>query len=231
MKARGYAYVWNGEQFATIEAAQGQRVLGLFEPSHMLFETLRQAAPLNEPSLAEMTERAIEILSRDADGYFLLVEGGRIDHALHANNVEFALLETAMFDDAVKKAMEMTSESDTLILVTADHSHPLTINGYPLLDRNADGSENRDGSRASLLGSGGRDAHGHEYPALSFAAGPGAMSPRPKIADRPAMIPLEFGVHAGEDVLVAARGPGADQVHGFITNTQIFDVMRAAYGW
>lgn len=230
LRQRGYRYVWNESGFAALDPTADSHVLGLFEPSHMLFEKER-AANGGEPSLAEMTELAIRTLSRDPHGYFLMVEGGRIDQALHLNNAENALREAAMFDDAVAKALALTSADDTLIIVTADHSHPLTLNGYPPLGRNADGSENVAATRESLLGNGGKDLDGKPYPVLIFATGPGAIEPMPATADRPALVPLVGSTHAGEDVFVAARGPGSERVTGFLTNTQVYDVMRAAYGF
>jgi len=231
LAARGHAYVWNEAQFEAIVPADGTRVLGLFEPSHLLFEKARSAAPVAEPSLARMTEFAIDVLARDREGFFLLVEGGRIDHALHVNNVEYAVREAAMFDDAVRVALERTDARDTLIVVTADHSHPLVLGGDPRVGRHPDGREDVGVTRANLMGSGGVDLDKKEFPALVFGSGPGALEPRPPIADRPALIPLPYSTHAGEDVLVAARGPGAERVRGFITNTDVFAVMRDAYGW
>jgi alkaline phosphatase len=229
--SRGWTYVWNGDQLAALDLDSTDRVLGLFEPSHMQFELRRATDPGGEPSLVEMTEAAIRILSRNPRGYFLLVEGGRIDHALHGNNVEAAIAETVMFDDAVRRALEMTSQEDTLILVTADHSHPLTINGDALVGRREDGSEDVEVTRRNLMGSGGTDLRGREYPVLTFATGPGGIEPRPAFADRPALVPRPYSTHAGEDVLLAARGPGAERVRGFVTNSDVFEMMKRAYGW
>lgn len=231
LQQRGYTFAWNEAQFAAIDPARTARLLGLFEPSYMQYESSRGEDAAGEPSLVEMTETAIRILSRNPNGYFLMVEGGRIDHALHANSVEGAIVETSVFDDAVRRALEMTSENDTLVIVTADHSHALALNGWPILARHEDGSEDKAATRENLMGSGGVDVNGKPYPALTFATGPGALQPRPPSADRPALVPLSFAAHGGEEVFVAARGPGAERVHGFITNTQIFEVMRAAYGF
>jgi len=228
---KGYTYVWSEAQFAGVDPHRSPRLLGLFEPSHMQFELRRGDDRGGEPSLAQMTETAIRLLSQNVNGYFLMVEGGRIDHALHGNNVQAAIAETAMFDDAVRRALELTSNTDTLILVTADHSHPLTIGGYPKVGRAADGGEDVAASRRNLMGDGGVDSSGKPYPVLSFASGPGGLQPRPPTADRPALFPMALATHAGEDVFVAASGPGSERVHGFITNTQIFEVMRAAYGF
>ena len=78
-----------------------------------------------------MTRAAIDRLSSNSDGYVLLVEGGRIDHANHYGNAYRALTDTVALSDAVRAATEATSAKDTLIIVTADHSHTLGFVGYP----------------------------------------------------------------------------------------------------
>merc|ERR1711860_61670 len=84
-----------------------------------------------EPSLAEMTDKAIKILSKNPKGFFLLVEGGKIDLAHHGGEAKIALYDTIAFQDAVAKGDELTNEDDTLIVVTADHAHTMSITGYP----------------------------------------------------------------------------------------------------
>ena len=91
--------------------------------------------PAAEPSLAEMTLKAMRMLQRNDRGYFLMVEGGRIDHALHETTARKALQDTVAFDDAIKAALDEAKKSDptlgrTLIVVTADHDHTLVLNGY-----------------------------------------------------------------------------------------------------
>lgn len=83
-----------------------------------------------------MTETAIRMLQKNSNGFVLMVEGGRIDHAHHNNTPGLALSELIELDEAVEGAMKLTSSDDTLIIVTADHSHAMTLNGYP--DRGAD---------------------------------------------------------------------------------------------
>ncbi len=65
--------------------------------------------------------------------FFLFVEGGRIDHAHHDNMIQRSLMETVKFDNAIKKGDDMTSDDDTLILVTSDHSHVMTMAGNDLV--------------------------------------------------------------------------------------------------
>jgi len=91
--------------------------------------------PAKEPSLAEMTTKAMDVLGKNAKGYFLMVEGGRIDHALHETTAKKALHDTVAFDNAIKAALAKAKITDpelknTLIVVTADHDHTLVLNGY-----------------------------------------------------------------------------------------------------
>jgi len=101
-------------------AASSGKILGLFNTDYMGYESVRD--PEVEPSLAEMTVKAIELLSPDPDGFFLMVEGGRIDHASHDNDYENTVSETLSFDASVLEALIYASgRDDTLVIVTADH--------------------------------------------------------------------------------------------------------------
>ena len=125
--ASGGAYAQTQDEFEAIDGATVEGpVLGLFEPSHMLYEADRA----NEPSLAEMTAKAIEILGRNEDGFYLAIEAGRVDHANHAGNLARVVRDGAAFAEAVAVADEMTDDADTLIVVTADHEHAIAFNGY-----------------------------------------------------------------------------------------------------
>jgi alkaline phosphatase len=125
------AFVWNSQQFAAINPLTTNHLLGLFERSHMEFEYDRSQDSGGEPSLSEMTAKAIDILRPNQKGFFLMVEGGRIDHAHHAGNAFRALSETIELAKAVEVAVQKTNSKESLIIVTADHSHVFTIAGYP----------------------------------------------------------------------------------------------------
>lgn len=165
-------YVWNQAQFDALEP-DAQPVLGLFEPSHMQFEADRADDPAGEPSLAAMTAFAIERLARNPNGYFLMVEGGRIDHAHHANNAWRALTDTLAMDDAIAVAKRMTSAQDTLILVTADHSHPFTLAGYATRGNPILGLVHGNDSAGAPRNQPSLDGFGLPYQALGYAIGPG----------------------------------------------------------
>lgn len=166
------AYVWNQAQFDAL-TEQALPVLGLFEPSHMQFEVDRGDDPAGEPSLAAMTAFAIERLASNPNGYFLMVEGGRIDHAHHANNAWRALTDTIAMDDAIRVASELTSPEDTLIVVTADHSHPITLAGYATRGNPVLGLVRGNDSSGAPRGESSLDGLGLPYQALLYAIGPG----------------------------------------------------------
>ena len=194
----GGAYVWNNEQ---LRAARGaEAVLGLFEPDHMRYEHDRRKDASGEPDLEAMTRVAIERLSRSGDGYVLLVEGGRIDHANHEGNAYRALDETTAMSRAVQAAAEMTSAGDTLIVVTADHSHTLGFVGYPTRGNPILGkvrglaSEGGDPTRYA------RDALGLPYTTLVYANGSGyvgASDQQPEGPKRHLHVPRKFDPATG----------------------------------
>lgn len=165
-------YVWNQAQFDAL-APDAHPVLGLFEPSHMQFEVDRADDPAGEPSLAAMTAFAIERLAVNPNGYFLMVEGGRIDHAHHANNAWRALTDTLAMDEAIAVAAELTSADDTLILVTADHSHPFTLGGYPTRGNPILGLVHGNDSTGAPRERPSLDGFGLPYQSLGYAVGPG----------------------------------------------------------
>lgn len=119
-----------------------------------------EANPIKQPTLAEMTRKAIEVLSKEKNGYFLFVEGGLIDAAHHQVQATIALDETVELSKAVQQAVDMTNEDDTLIVVTADHSHTMTMSGYP----------DRGSGISGLSGSMGLDDL--PFATLSYANGP-----------------------------------------------------------
>jgi alkaline phosphatase len=134
----------------------------------MEFEADRQKDTSGEPSLSEMTVKALEVLQKNEKGFFLMVEGGRIDHAHHGGNAYRALTETIEFAKAVHVALEKTKRAETLIIVTADHSHTFTIAGYPKRGNPILGKVVTP-DRTEFA----RDALGLPYTTLGYANGPG----------------------------------------------------------
>ncbi|PIF76811.1 alkaline phosphatase [Variovorax sp. 54] len=136
MQAKGYTYVDTGTKLRAVDAGATGKLLGLFTPSEMAYELDRVKQSLDQPSLSEMTEKALGVLSKNDKGFFLMVEGGRIDHALHGTNAKRALEDTLAFDTAIQTALDYMNKKDpglknTLVVVTADHDHAIAFNGYP----------------------------------------------------------------------------------------------------
>ncbi|XP_030842571.1 alkaline phosphatase [Strongylocentrotus purpuratus] len=230
-KANAY-YVWNKEQFDAIDEDTTDYLFGLFEDSHMRYASESEEG--NDPSLASMTEKAIKMLQKEEKGFFLAVEGGRIDHAHHAGNAYNALGDAIAMSDAVAMALEMTSDSDTLIVVTADHAHTMSIGGYP----------DRGNKILGLAGYFGSDDL--PFTTLGYLNGPGAEEVRQSYSDtgmRPnlteidtedkdylqqAIVPLSSESHGGDDVAIYATGPMAHLFHGVQEQSYIAHVMRNA---
>lgn len=120
-------YVWNKADLLNVRNGT-EKLLGLFASDHMDYNLDRDTNA--DPSLLEMTTAAIDLLSKSEEGFFLFVEGARIDMAHHDTKGKKALDETVQFSLAVQKAVNMTNEDDTLIVVTSDHSHTLAYSGY-----------------------------------------------------------------------------------------------------
>lgn len=233
-KAKGGTYVDTGTALAAIPKTT-RKLLGLFAPGNMMRETTRQATETDAPRLVAMTTKAIEILSQEKNGYFLVVEGGLIDKAHHINLAHEALNETVELSQAVAAAVAMTDPKDTLIIVTADHSHGLTLNGgarntpvLGLLPGNED-----DPAMAM---------DGKPVPILMYStgpAGPAAGETRPDLSGvdmtdpdlrMPAAVLLGSAAHTGEDIAAFATGPGAEQLHGLQDHPAVFGIMRQALG-
>lgn len=247
-------YVWNKAQFDAIDPKKTQRLLGLFEPSHMQYEHDRtDGNKNNEPSLTEMTTKAIDILAKNKKGYFLMVEAGRIDHAHHAGNAYRALSETVALSDAVKATLAKVDLNNTLVIVTADHSHTFTIVGYPARGNPILGKVVAPGEKVST-----KAADGKPYTTLNYANGVGyhvdesdghdleeedVSLQTGRFADlesvntlqpnyrQEANIPLKSETHGGEDVAIFAGGPKAHLFHGVQEQTHIYYVMKHALGF
>ncbi|XP_022104185.1 alkaline phosphatase-like [Acanthaster planci] len=231
----GTKYVWNLEDFNNVDPAKTDTLLGLFESSHMQYEIDRADDEAGEPSIAEMTEKAIKILQKDPNGYVLAVEGARIDHAHHAGMAARALTDTLALEQAVIKAMELTNEEDTLVIVTADHSHTMTIGAYPTR-----------GNPILGLYNDGIGSDGMPYTTLNYADGPGGQlekesynseGRRRNLTDvdtghkdfkQSAIVPREDESHGGEDVAIYANGPMSHLFHSVHEQNYISHVVRYA---
>jgi alkaline phosphatase len=251
-------YVENLSEFNAVDTSKGEKLFGLFNYSHMQYEADRMNDVDGEPSLSMMTEKAIKILKHNPKGFFLMVESGRIDHAHHAGNAYGALTDTIEMAKAVDVADKLTDDKDTLIIVTADHSHVFTIAGYPVRGNPILGkvrsSDGKGGNKGLALA-----ADDKPYTTLGYNNGRGFMNlgsetdsdkgySEPIYAlnnndngraedltgvdtnapgfHQEATVPRSSETHAGEDVGIYAKGPGANLLSGTNEQNMIFHVME-----
>ncbi len=241
-------YVMDQTGFDAI-ADDATKVFGLFNESHMQYEADRANDVAGEPSLTDMTTKAIEVLGKNDNGFFLTVESGRIDHAHHAGNAYNALNDTIEFAKAVQAAVDNTNPEETLILVTADHSHVFTIAGYPKRGNPILGQVVAVGSTTPSLA-----ADDMPYTTVGYANGLGfrnlgdetdadASYTSAAVAGRvelngvdtttpgfhqEATVPMGSETHAGEDISLHAKGPGAQLAQGVIEQNVVFHLINQA---
>lgn len=233
LTAQGYHYVTTKDDLAGVNSG---KVLGLFSAkSHLDYELDRVAkgAASTQPSLSEMTAKAIDLLSQNSQGYFLMVEGGRIDHALHGTNAKRSLTDAVALDEAVKTALGKVDLKDTLIVVTADHDHTMTINGYSAKGNKVlDLVKNGDGSTQN-------DVDGKPFTTLVFGNGPNRADVRPTLTSDQVMaddylqetgVKLGSETHGGGDVMLFADGAGSSRFKGTLDNTKVFGKLKEALG-
>ncbi|XP_073811724.1 membrane-bound alkaline phosphatase-like [Musca autumnalis] len=224
------ALVTNREELLNLNISRVTKIMGIVASQLMNFH--ESADPTQEPTLAEMTKVAIKFLSRNSRGYFLFVEGGLIDYANHFNKPFVALDETMEFEKAIDVALNMTKREDTLMVVTADHSHPMTIAGYP-------------GRGTDILGLNQHDvdSDGMKYTTLTYAVGPeqyldengqrinleGVIKSDASFI-HPSQIPSSIGTHAGDDVGIFAIGPHSHLFRGVMEQHTIPHLIAYAAG-
>lgn len=234
----GARYVWNKQQFDAVDPKNTKHLLGLFEPSHMQYEAERAKDPAGEPSLSEMTAKSIDILSNNRKGYVLMVEAGRIDHSHHEGNAYHALTDTVALSNAVRTAVSKVNLEETLIIVTADHSHTFFIQGYPARGNNILGLTREIGNDGNIEPNYKLDRDKKPFTTLGYGNGPGSVG-----GERPAptqeevlkpdykqqtLIPFGSETHGGEDVAIFAIGPNAHLFRGSMEENWIFYVMADA---
>ncbi|KAJ8356815.1 hypothetical protein SKAU_G00196090 [Synaphobranchus kaupii] len=220
-------FVWNKAELDSVDVDKTDYLMGLFEPSDLRFELDRDVT--TDPSLTEMMEKAIRILRRNPNGFYLFVEDdGRIDHGHHSGKAKLALTEAVELDRAIKRAGELTSELDTLSVVTADHSHVFSFGGYstrgnPVMGLSRVVAEDGKPFTNALYGNGpGYRLENGSRPNVNAT-----------IADandymQNAAVPLPSETHGSEDVAIFAKGPMAHLFHGVQEQSYIAHAMAYA---
>lgn len=239
-KYKNSGFVWNKAQFDAIDPRKTDHLFGLFEASHMRYDFDRPKDAAGEPSLSEMTSKAIDILSKNKKGYVLMVEGGRIDHSHHDGSAFRALTDTIALSNAVRTAVGKVNLDETLVIVTADHSHTFFIQGYPARGNNILGLIHEIDGNGDYELNPKTDAGSKPVTTLGYANGPGARgAERPSLTHdqvtapdykQEANIPFSSETHGGEDVAIYATGVNAHLIRGSMEENWIFYVMADALG-
>lgn len=240
--------------------AENGRVLGVFAEENLPYTLDHNSTPdllESVPTLVEMTELAIENLSKNPNGFILQVEGARVDHAAHRNDVGGVLYDQIAFDDAIGTAMAFAEDrDDTLVIITTDHGNANPgFNSAP--DEHFDSIQeyrhtsdwirsglNPDSSNSEIRE---RIEYATRYEITreqaefyrqsvrgTFRAVYGRMSGTRAVMGQ---ILANYnhvnwigGVHTADYVELASFGPGSEALKGFVINTQLFDVMTQAAG-
>uniref|UniRef100_A0A224XEP7 Alkaline phosphatase n=1 Tax=Panstrongylus lignarius TaxID=156445 RepID=A0A224XEP7_9HEMI len=233
-----FATPTNTRQLLQVDTSYTQYLLGIFAPGHLPFEYARDKSPDGVPSLEQMTTTAIKVLNNNNNGFVLMVEGGMIDQAHHRGHARIALHETVALSDAVRGTLSLLDElrirDETLVIVTSDHTHALSISGYPARG-------------ANILGVAGKSRiDGVPYTTLSYAvSGPDnyhySVVDGKVVREDPSKVDtLDFkysqqaailsheSYHGGGEVVVYATGPMAHLFHTLHEQTYVATVIAYA---
>ncbi len=271
----GYTLATTRTELVSVMDKNPDRLLGLFHTGNLDGALDRKQLKKgtvskfpDQPDLTDSMNAALKVLSKNPNGFFLMLEAGLVDKYTHPLDWERAIYDTIMFDKVVAQAQAFCDANpDTLLIVTGDHTHALSIIGT--VDDNLPGELMRD--KVGIYGAAGypnyKDADGDGYPddvnvSKRLAAFIGnypdhyeTYRPKldgpfvPAVKDEnghyianaaykdipgaqfvPGNLPRteSTGVHAIDDLVVGARGPNADQIHGFMNSTEIFRIMAEA---
>jgi alkaline phosphatase len=258
-KNKGYTYVKNRTELAQAGAGQGP-LIGLFDQSHLPYAMDRQNQSPNQdiPGLADMFRAALARLDQAKDGFVLQVEGGRVDHAGHANDAAAILHEFLEFDACIPIALEyIDSHPETLLVITTDHgTGGCQLNGAgaaysdsgPALERINQLKYSFEWLHARLMAATKFDP---KYVKMAF--GIDATEKQAAIVQRAMDGKAQYlsdsfikafgsqietmtavgwtsGNHTSECVELFAFGPGAETVPAFVKNYEMFGIMTQALG-
>ncbi|OOS06580.1 alkaline phosphatase, partial [Moraxella cuniculi] len=270
-KNSGYRVISNASQLKQIDGKNTKKLLGLFHTGNL--NTVLDRRFLNngstakfpdQPDLTEMTKTALDVLSQNKDGFFLMVESALIDKASHSLDWERAMASTIMMDQTLAVAKDFAAKNpDTLIIVTGDHTHGISIIGT-VDDNKAGNLREKIGVYQDAKWPNYEDKNNDGYPddwnvskrlAVFFAAYPdyyetlrpkldGQFNPTTKDAQgnyiandkyktttdaalRSGNLPrsADSGVHSVDDMVVQAIGPGAENIRGYMENSDLFKII------
>lgn len=211
LRNKGYDIVRSPAELANTPAWRAPRVFGLFANGNLGFAG--EAAARSEPSLADMVLQAIQFLQYNPKGYFLVVDAGLVGKAAGQNEGERTLRELLALDEAVAIAQQYAGENALVVVAGKTSVGGLRLNGFPL----------RNDKGAGILG---MNAQG--LASITWSTGPGSgttQTPEGITTTEPVAFKTAAAVGTAEDSIVASRGPGAEQLRGFLDNTDLFRVI------
>lgn len=275
-KEAGYTLATTKTEMNAAAAGGAKKLLGLYNTSNVdgLFD-LRFAKKgsvakfPDQPDVVEQTKAAIDMLKGNPEGFFLMVESARIDKYSHSLDWERSVFDTIMLDNAVKVAKDFAGDrNDTLIIVVADHSHPMSIIGtydderpgqllrdklgvyaestppnYGPLDADGYPTDINTSRRLAVVYGSYPDTCDTGHPSMDGERVPAVKGPDgktnianekdcavPMAARKIGNLPFDAnsGVHAADDVVLTAMGPGSEKFRGHKPNTYVFRVMTEA---
>ena len=258
-RGNGYDVVETAEE---MKKAEGKKILGLFNPSNMLFEIDRNGS--TEPSLAEMTSKALDLLNKNENGFFLMVEAGRIDHAAHAFDIGAVISDTLAFDEAIRVAYGFQKANpDTLLIITADHeTGGLVVLPYTLTSREYEGinlkaiskikgsylkrdkelGDNPSAEKIKAVMKEHYDLDLTEDEVKVIQENP-FKKVDPRHLSRHGNAGIAFVLrlhhrigwatdsHTASPLFLWGIGPGSEKIKGWRHNTDLFKIMKEAYGF
>jgi alkaline phosphatase len=275
-KDAGYALATDKTELATAAASNQPNLLGLFHTGNMDTTLDREFLKKgtvgkfpNQPGLVEMTKAALDRLSKNPEGFFLMVEGASIDKMSHPLDWDRALIETIEFDKAVGLAREFAAKNpDTLIIATGDHTHGFSIigtidddkpgtdmrekvgtydkAGFPnYKDENGDGYPDRVDvtKRLAMFANNFPDYYETFRPHLDGPFVPAVQDENkhyianqaykdvPGAVLRAGNLPkdAESGVHAVDDIVLQAQGPGSEAFKGYMEESDVYRVLADVF--
>jgi alkaline phosphatase len=257
-RRNGYTVAETSEE---MKKAEGGKILGLFNLGNMLYEIDRKGS--QEPSLAEMTAKSLAVLEKDPDGFFLMVEAGRIDHASHRNDIATVVSDTLAFDEAIQAADRFRKEHpDTLLMITADHETgglvilPYDHTSKEFVGVNLDAISRIKGSHEARSRELGKDPTPEKIREVVkkyydvdlkenelkgiVENGIGRLDPR-HFRDIDGSIAFALRLyhrigwnletHTATPLPLVGVGPGSEKIKGWMHNTELFVIMKEAYGF
>jgi alkaline phosphatase len=215
-QAKGWELIQTKSELAKAPNYRTSGIIGFFAKEDLAFTNQTEVAN-EQPALADLVRRAIEFLQVRREGYLLIVDATLVTTAAEQNHGEQVLLETLALDRAIRAASEYAG-GKSLILAAGKHATGgLSLNGYPLVTDHG----------AGLLG-----INSSGQPTLTWATGPNGPTPTASPKSNPTPEPAAFftpsAFYTAEDVIAIGTGDGSEKLHGFLENTEIFEIIRQA---